>query len=621
MPGIAGIITKRPAAEAVPELLRMLSPLSHEAFYVTGTWFDESSQIYVGWSAREQSFSDAMPVHDKHSGAVLVFSGEHYPEPAAMHDGAAQGAEAASTGLADIIRLYEEDPSFPAGLNGRFHGILTDRRHRTALLFNDRYGMHRLYYHQSRDAFYFAAEAKAILAILPETRSLDPKGLGEFIACGCVLENRTLFADIHVLPPASAWLFRNGSLERRASYFDPKEWEEQDVLDPESYYADFQKVFAENLPRYFGDQDRIAVSLTGGLDTRMVMAWQRSTPGSLPCYTYGGMRRECLDVTIARRVAQACEQPHQVIGLGEEFLSRFAHYAERTVYLTDGCVDVSRATDLYLSERARQIAPIRMTGLYGSEVLRGVQGIKAEEPHSGVFAPEFLPYIRQAGDTVAESLRCHPISFAAFKQAPWYHHGVLALEQTQLAVRTPFLDNDLVRTAYRNPGLAGNGNDISLRLIADGNPALARIPTDRGIGGRGGRISQALSHGILEFLFKVEYAYDMGMPQWLARIDHALSPFGIERLFLGRHKITHFRTWYQNSLSGYAREMLLDSRSLSRQYIAPDGVTAVVEGHLKGNRNYTSEFHTLLTLELVNRSLIQMRPSNHSQPVALHTCE
>ena len=51
------------------------------------------------------------------------------------------------------------------------------------------------------EAFYFSAEAKAILAVRPELRSVDPRGLGEYIACGCVLENRTLFSGIYALPP------------------------------------------------------------------------------------------------------------------------------------------------------------------------------------------------------------------------------------------------------------------------------------------------------------------------------------------------------------------------------------------------------------------------------------
>ena len=74
--------------------------------------------------------------------------------------------------------------------------------------------MNRIYYHESKEAFYFAAEAKAILAVRPELRKADAKGMGEFVACGCVLENRTLFEGIQVLPPGSAWVFRHGALRK-----------------------------------------------------------------------------------------------------------------------------------------------------------------------------------------------------------------------------------------------------------------------------------------------------------------------------------------------------------------------------------------------------------------------
>ena len=81
------------------------------------------------------------------------------------------------------------------------------------------------------------------------------------------------------------------------------------------------------------------MSLTGGLDTRMIMAWQKSPPGALPCYTFGGIFRDCHDVLVARQVACMCGQPHEVIPVGETFLARFSHYANRAVYLSDACVD------------------------------------------------------------------------------------------------------------------------------------------------------------------------------------------------------------------------------------------------------------------------------------------
>ena len=612
MPGIVGLITHMPREQAERELLRMVDALRHENFYVAGTWVEESLGVYIGWIARKDSFSDGMPLRNERGDVVLVFSGEAFPEPGTERRLKERGHELDAAGPSYLAHLYEEDLSFPAGLNGRFHGLLTDRGRGTAMLFNDRYGMHRIYYHESKDAFYFAAEAKAILAVRPELRTADPRGVGEFISCGAVLENRTLFKGVHALPPGSAWVFRNGSLERKSSYFNPREWEDQETLDPESYYRELREVFTQNLPRYFSGRERIAMSLTGGLDTRMIMAWQKCQPGSLPCYTFGGMFRDCQDVTLSRQVASMCGQPHQVIPVGNEFLSRFQHYAERAVYLTDGCVDVSRSPDVYLNERAREIAPVRMTGNFGGEVLRRVRTFKPVEPLPGLFSPEFLSYVHQAGETYARNLHGHPVSFAVFKQSPWNHYGILALEQTQLSLRSPFLDNDLVRTVFRAPESALASNEDSLRLIADGNRALLRIPTDRALAGERGRFLGAAARGFLEFLFKAEYAYDMGMPQWVARIDHAFSAFHLERLFLGRHKVFHFRVWYRDALAGYVREMLLDPRSLGRPYIERKRLEEVVRGHLKGDRNYTNEIHKVLTLELIHRLFLD--PKGHRTP-------
>jgi len=601
MPGIVGLIGRIPRQIAEYELLQMVEALCHENFYTMGIWADEELGVYVGWVARKDSFSDGMPLRNERGDVILVFSGEEYPEPGTAQSLKTRGHEFGATGASYLTHVYEEDRSFPARLNGRFHGLLADRNQRTAVLFNDRYGMHRIYLHESKDAFYFAAEAKAILAVRPELRSFDAQGLGEFISCGCVLENRTLFDGVYALPPGSAWIFRNGAITQKKSYFHPRQWEEQETLQPECYYQELRNVFAHNLPRYFNGDQRIGMSLTGGLDTRMILAWQKPAPGELPCYTFGSMYRENQDVYVARSVAEMCHQPHRVMSAGQEFLARFPRYAERAVYLTDGSADVSHAGDLYLNEKAREVAPVRMTGNYGGEVLRQVRAFKPWEPAAGLFAPELLGYVQKAKETYAGVAQGHPVSFAAFKQGPWHHYGVLALEQTQLSVRSPYLDNDVLQTVFRAPQTTLTSNEVSLRLIADGNAALLGIRTDRGLAGKRAPTVRSAFEGLLEFLFKAEYAYDLGMPQWLARIDHGLSPLRLERFFLGRHKVFHFRVWYRDTLASYVREVLLDSRSLSRSHIERKGLEIVVRGHLKGNRNYTNEIHKLLTLEILCR--------------------
>jgi asparagine synthase (glutamine-hydrolysing) len=600
MPGLVGIITKRPKPWAEETLCTMLKSMLHEPFYTSGVWGDASLGVYVGWVARRGAFAEAMPVHNERGDVTLVFSGEEFPAPGTHQGLRSQGHDVPTKGPSYLVHRYEEERDFPKKLNGRFHGMVADRSTGTVLLFNDRYGLQRLYCHESEDAFYFAAEAKAILKVCPELRSMDERGLGEFIVCGCVLENRTLFPGISVLPPGSSYSFRNGALEAKGRYFDPSEWENQEPLSPEDYFDTLRDVVSQNLPRFFDGPERVGVSLTGGLDTRIIMAWHKAEPGSMPCYTFGSMYRENEDVKLARKVAKLCNQSHEVITTGEEFLAQFPRYAERTVYLTDACVDMGRSPDLYVNEKAREIAPVRMVGTYGSEILLQATMFKAVQPVAGLYQAGMSPALVRAQGTYNAIRQGNQSTFVAFRQSPWHHYGVLALEQTQVAVRTPFLDNDLVRTAYRAPNVEDINQESRLRLVRSGNPDLAELRTDRGTRGLNGYITRA----VLQFSFKAEYAYDYGMPQWLAKLDHAFSFVHFERMWVGRHKIFHFRPWYRDYLGKYVREMLLDPRSLSRPYLNPEMVKSIVAGHLKGTSNYTIELNRLLTLELAHRLFV-----------------
>ena len=139
MPGIVGLITKMPRVRAEKELLRMVAAVRHESFYVTGTWIDEFQGIYLGWTALEHSFSNTMPLRNELGDVSLVFSGEEFPDPEVSRRLRERGHGFEANGPSYIIHLYEEDPTFPACLNGRFHGMVTDQTRGTATLFNDRY--------------------------------------------------------------------------------------------------------------------------------------------------------------------------------------------------------------------------------------------------------------------------------------------------------------------------------------------------------------------------------------------------------------------------------------------------------------------------------------------------
>jgi asparagine synthase (glutamine-hydrolysing) len=169
----------------------------------------------------------------------------------------------------------------------------------------------------------------------------------------------------------------------------------------------------------------------------------------------------------------------------------------------------------------------------------------------------------------------------------------------------PYFDNDLVALSYQSPPGLAESNESALQLIVEGNPAFNSIETDQALALRSIPGLATARHLFRQSTFKAEYAYDYGMPNWLARVDHVLAPLHLERLFLGRHKFHHFRLWYRDELSQYVKGILLDSRTLGRSYLQAHRLEEMVEGHTRGNRNYTREIHKLLATELIQRQFIE----------------
>jgi len=593
MPGITGFISHADIQNQQSTLERMVGSMKHEAFYNTGTLLEKELGLGVGWVSHAGSYADCNPIWNAQRDIGLVFAGEHFG-----HFGA--GPDARS-----LVALYEEKgDAFFEALNGVFSGVLIDRRQSKVVLFNDRYGLGRVYFHESADGFYFASEAKALLKVLPETRRLNETGFAEFFSCGCALQDRTLFYGISLLPGASAWTFRPGQPVEKKTYFDRSVWEKQSELPTEEYYKKLDETFTRILPRYFQSQQKVGLSLTGGLDSRMIMA--NVEPGSgLPCHTFGGMYRECADVRLAKDIARVTRHAHEVIPVTAKFFSEFPDLARRSVFNTDGAMDVTGSVEMFVNRVARGMSPVRLTGNYGSEILRGNVAFKNTTWNEALFAPGFGAQVKTAAAAYTQERKVSRTSFIAFKQVPWFHYARMAVEASQLTVRSPYLDNDLVAVAFRAPESPLVNQMLAHRYIADHSKALAQIPTDRGVVGHNDAPRSKFAVFRQEFMPRVEYVFDYGMPQWLAKVDRIMSPTHWERLFLGRQKFYHFRVWYRNELSGYVKEVLLDPRTLNRPYLNRPYVENIVKAHVSGRGNHTLELHKLLSSELIQRTLIE----------------
>lgn len=575
----------------------MIAAMRNDISYVADSVAFSDAAVYAGWVAPSGSFAAMHSAYDTASDIALVFSGECYPEE--QTDGINKRDW--------LVRRYERvGQRFFEDLNGLFGGLLIDLRQRQALLFNDRYGVERIYVHETDGATYFASEAKALLAVLPEVRAFDEEGVTQFLTFGCTLGERTLFRGISLLPGGSCWRFGPRGLESKSQYFVPSQWETQAPLPAREYETRLGETFQRVLPRYAEHAESVGISLTGGVDTRMIMACLPESGTPHPCYTFVGQSGLTLDARLASHVASVRGLTHRPLPLRSDFLRAFGTYLDRTVTVTDGCAGATASHEIYFNAQARQLSPVRLTGNFGSEILRSVSTFKPLGLKRCLFSE------RQAKAVAAAAHKepahgLHPVTFAAFREIPWSLFGLLAAGRSQLTFRTPYLDNELVALAYRAPASLRHSPLPALELVRSASPKLARIPTDRGELLGGSVWGHAFRRAFGEVTFKLDYYHTEGLPPFLNALDpfvNALSPFGV----LGLHKFLPYRRWFRNELVPVVLERISSDRVRCAPWWAQSVPEAVARRHVAGQGNYVRELNAILTLEAIERLLIAGEP-------------
>ena len=102
------------------------------------------------------------------------------------------------------------------------------------------------------------------------------------------------------------------------------------------------------------------------------------------------------------------------------------------------------------------------------------------------------------------------------------------------------MDNELVELVYRAPSEAIQSDQLSLRLVKDGDESLYKIITNRGAGANNYQLLSKSLQLLYEMLHLAEIGYDYDMPHWLCRLDHLLKHFHLEyELSVSSIKNTH----------------------------------------------------------------------------------
>jgi asparagine synthase (glutamine-hydrolysing) len=266
------------------------------------------------------------------------------------------------------------------------------------------------------------------------------------------------------------------------------------------------------------------------------------------------------------------------------------------------------AHEIYLNAQARQLAPVRLTGNFGSEVLRGVSTFKPIGLSHDLLSPEFHRSVEASVEKLSD-FKEHAVTFAAFSEIPWKLFGSVAAGRSQLTFRTPYLDNELVALAYRAPERLRKSSPLASRLIKATSAALSKIPTDRGFVSDNSGLKFLFRRFFAEATFKIDYYNSEGLPCLFSSLDPVLRRVSSSMGILGLHKYLPYRHWFRKELAPSVMERLSTDRVRHAPWWKEKAPEMCARAHVSGRANHARELNAILSLEAIDRLLFSEVPA------------
>ncbi len=206
MCGIAGIYPFHTSADShhlKTTLEHMLATLYHRGPDEGGMLLDKNFAMGMTRLSIIDLSGGQQPISNEQGDMWVVFNGEifNFVELRTLLQKAGHRFNT-HTDTEVIIHAYEEfGLNFVDHLNGQFAIAIWDSRARQLILARDRVGIRPLFYTEHNGSMYFASEMKALAAANRFPLEIDFRGLSQIFTFWVNLPPRTIFRDIHELPP------------------------------------------------------------------------------------------------------------------------------------------------------------------------------------------------------------------------------------------------------------------------------------------------------------------------------------------------------------------------------------------------------------------------------------
>jgi len=599
--------------ERMNETLRHRGP-DDEGFFVSGN---------IGMAMRRLAIIDVVggkqPITNEDGTIVVTFNGEIYNFQELRSELARSGHQFATQSDTEVIvHAYEQwgDDALHR-FNGMFAIALWDQCRDRLLLARDRMGKKPLYWHYSPQGLLWGSEAKAILAAPWIERRVNSLALHHYLTLQYIPDPLTIFDGVHRLPAAHKLVVERCGAPQVSRWwqlkFEPK-WK----LSDEEAIEQARALLGAAVERRLISEVPLGAFLSGGIDSSTVVALMAErTSQPVKTFSIGFEEQRYSETHYARQIADRYRTDHHEFIFRSDDLIRAI---EGSIVATDEPLADPAALPLFeLARQARQYVTVALCGDGGDETLAG--------------------YRRYAIDGLLRRYAALPT---------WLTQGVLPAAVGRLPEPTWIPEDRNIITGLKRLGQFSSTTPKAsllrwgsyfthgekLALYTDGwRDIFARVDTTDWIAATYDEAHASslldctlyadhvtyLSGDLLTKTDRMTMAHsvearapflDTEWVEWTARLP---EPFKIRRLstkwllkaaFVDRVPrnirsrgkqgfSVPIGAWLRNELRDWARDRLLDNRSLS-EWFRPAAIQRLFEEHDSGRMNHGKRLWALL---------------------------
>lgn len=456
-----------------------------------------------------------------------------------------------------LLNIYDSTRSldFLRDIDGYYAAVLYDKKENKVYLITDRYGLKPLYWGIINDDLVWSSEVKGFLGHRDFRPVIDRQAVEEFFDFGYLLENRTWFKGVELVPPASILTFDLVKPRSEVTHY----WSWSDIklikepIDERELIEELARLFKQSVRRRVNNNERIGITLSGGLDSRAILA---AVPDDymalcdLHTLTFG--QKNCDDIKIASKVSRIKGAIHHILELNS---NNWLTPRINGVWKSDASFSLLHMHGVEFCDEYKSTMDFYLEGFLGDAILGG----------SYISEDRSLEYkVRNRGRRF--------INQCLVMAESWFIH------------RRPFFDNDLVTLTISIPESLRKNSYIYNRMLLSAFPEYYKnIPWQKT--GYPISYSKQLSR-FMDFKNRV-----------VNKLKRESQRFGFK--FKDLRNYTDYPTWIrQEPARSFFEKLLLNKNALYPEYVDRNKIQGYLSNHMARKANYHDRLCIVLTFEI-----------------------